>query len=140
TFAVSALRLVGLHGPLLRQGHVPSRGHWRDLLDGFALVRRSRPLLLVFWVWNLAMFSSGSINVAEVALAKESFHAGSFGFGLMWAASGVGLFVGSLYAAPWLSRHGIEIVYGGSLAMMACGWAAAAASPEAPREPVAGAV
>src|SRR5581483_9673960 len=129
TFAVSALLLVRIPGSRLQEGRAPSRGHLRDLADGFALVRRSRPLALVFWTWNLGMFACGAVNVAEIALAKESFHAGSFGFGLMWAASGVGLFLGSMYASSWLARRGISVVYGSALAVMGLAWAAAAVSP-----------
>ena len=36
------------------------------------------------------MLAVGLVNVSEVVLAKVSFNAGDFGFGLMWAASGAG--------------------------------------------------
>jgi MFS family permease len=129
SFLVSALLLVRIPARRLQTTPGVSRGHWRDLAEGFALIRRSRALLTVFVVWNLVMLHNGAVNVAEVALAKISFNAGSFGFGLMWAFSGVGLVVGSLLAAAWLKRRGIAFVYAGSVALMAMGSAAAAISP-----------
>ena len=62
-----------------------------DLAEGFAVVRHSRALMCVLVVWSIVMLASGIVNVAEVFLAKQSFHAGDFGFGLLWAGSGIGL-------------------------------------------------
>ncbi len=129
TFLVSAALLVWIPGRRLQTAPARSRGHWRDLADGFALVRRSRALLAVFCAWNLVMLSNAAINVSEVVLAKVSFSAGNVGFGLMWAASGVGLAVGSLYAAAWLELRGMPLVYTGALALMAFGALTAAVSP-----------
>jgi len=129
TFAVSAALIVRIPARRLQTAVAPSRGHWRDLADGFSLVRRSRALMAVFVVWNLVMLHNGAVNVAEIALAKVSFNAGSFGFGLMWGFSGIGLVVGSLLAAFWLERRGMAFVYTASVAMMAIGSACAAISP-----------
>jgi MFS family permease len=129
TFLVSAALIVRIPARLLQAAEAVSRGHWRDLADGFSLLTRSRVLLTVFVVWNLVMFHNGLVNVAEVALAKVSFEAGSFGFGLMWAFSGIGLVVGSLLAASWLDRRGMTFVYTASISMMAIGSACAAVSP-----------
>ena len=46
--------------------------------------------MCVLVAWSTVMLASGFINVAEIFLAKRSYNAGDFGFGLMWAASGVG--------------------------------------------------
>ena len=130
SFAISAVLLVGIQGSALQAAPAPSRGRWRDIGDGFAAVRSSRALLAVFVVWNLVGLSNGALNVAEVALAKVSFNAGDFGFGLMWAASGVGLVAGSMLAPHLLERHGIGVVYGAAIALMALGPAGAAVSPD----------
>ena len=53
-----------------RPGAIESRGHWRDIGDGFRLVLRSRALLAVLVVWNVVMLGNAAINVAEVVLAK----------------------------------------------------------------------
>jgi MFS family permease len=130
TFVLSALLLLRIPGRLLQARAAPSQGHLRDLRAGFALVRRARPLLTVLVVWNVAMLANAGVNVAEVVLAKASFHAGDFGFGLLVAAAGLGLAGGSLAAGPLLERRPTREVYGGSLALMAVGTALAAVSPD----------
>ena len=45
------------------------------------------------------MLANAGVNVGEVVLAKDSFDAGDFGFGLLSAAAGLGLMLGSLAAA-----------------------------------------
>lgn len=129
SFLLSAVLIMRIPARRLQTAPAASRGHWRDLADGFSIIRRSRALLMVFVVWNLVMLHNGAVNVAEIALAKVSFDAGSFGFGLMWAFSGVGLAFGSLLAAFWLERRGMTFVYTASVAMMAIGSACAAISP-----------
>ncbi len=130
SFLVSAAFIVRIPGRRLQSAEAVSRGHWRDLVEGFSLIRRSRTLMAVFVVWNLVMLHNGAVNVAEIALAKVSFHAGSFGFGLMWAFSGIGLALGSLLAALWLTRRGMRFVYTASVVAMALGSACAAVSPD----------
>jgi MFS family permease len=129
TFVVSALLLLRIPVRLLQVRAAPSQGHLRDLRAGFAVVRRSRPLLTVLVAWNVAMVANAGVNVAEVVLAKVSFHAGDFGFGLLVAAAGLGLATGSLAAGPLLERRPLREVYGGSLALMAIGAGLAAVSP-----------
>jgi MFS family permease len=130
SFAISALLLLGLPGDKLRAAESHSKGHARDLLEGFALVARSRPVLAVAVAWTLMALANGTVNVAEVALAKVSYGTNDFGFGLLWAASGVGLIVGAFFAAESLARRGLSTVYGTALALMAFGFAGAAAAPD----------
>src|SRR5207244_1797855 len=114
----------------LLQSETPlSRGHWRDLGEGFALVLRSRPLLTVLVAWSLVTLSNAGVNVAEVVLAKETFSAGDFGFGLLSAGFGLGLAGGALFAAGLLGRLGVARLYTGAILLMAAGIGAAAASP-----------
>ncbi len=129
TFLVSAALIAGIPGLLLQSAAAVSRGHWRDLADGLAVVLRSRALLTVLVTWNVALLASSGINVAEVVLAKVSFNSGAFGFGLLWAGTGLGLSVGSLLAGSSIDRRGVAAVYGASLVLMAIGVGAAAASP-----------
>ena len=75
------------------------------------------------------MLGNAGINVAEIVLAKVDFESGDVGFGLLWAASGLGLLLGSLYAPRWLEVRGILLVYTGSLALMGFGALTAAISP-----------
>ena len=75
------------------------------------------------------MLANAGVNVAEVVLAKVSFHAGDFGFGLLVATAGFGLALGSLAAGPLVERRPTREVYGGSLALMAIGAGLTAVSP-----------
>jgi MFS family permease len=129
SFVLSAGLLLRIPSGLLQAGRVASRGHWRDLAEGIAAVRRAPALLTVIVSWNLAMVAVALVNVSEVFLAKISFSAGSFGFGLMWAASGTGAVVGALFASSWLERRSMTSVYATALAMMAFADVAAAVSP-----------
>jgi MFS family permease len=129
SFFVSALLISRIPERLLQSERAPSRGHWRDVADGFRLVMHSRPLLTVLVAWSIAAVGNGAINVAEVVLAKITFDSGTFGFGLLAAASGLGLVLGSLVAGTLLEQRRISHVYGGALAFMAVGIGAAALSP-----------
>jgi MFS family permease len=131
SFGVSALLLATIPAGRLQaaEERPESRGYWSEVKDGFTLVLRSRPLLVVFISWNLVMLANAGVNVAEIVLAKVSFDAGSFGFGLLFAGAGVGLVVGSLYAATWLEHRSVSFVYTWGLALMAFGALAAALSP-----------
>ena len=129
SFAVSAALLTRIPAGRLQQGRAPSRGHWRDLVAGFALLRTSRPLVAVVVVWSLVVLGHGFVNVAEVALAKVTFSAGDVGFGLLFAGFGVGLAAGSFGAAGVLARYGVGRVYPAAVALQAVGIGAAAAGP-----------
>ena len=129
TFIVSAALIAQIPARRLQEARAETRGHWRDLGDGFALVRRSRPLLTVLIAWNIGMVSNAFVNVGEPFLATESFSAGSFGLGLLMGGAGVGLAAGAYIAGSWIQERGLPNVYGAALGMMAVGIAGAAASP-----------
>ena len=129
TFLVSAAFILRIAPSAFQTKKAESRGHWRDVGDGFSMVFHSRVLLAVFCAWNLVMLANAGINVAEIVLAKVAFSSGDIGFGLLWAASGLGLLLGSLYAPHWLEVRGILLVYTGALALMGFGALTAAISP-----------
>jgi MFS family permease len=130
TFAVSALLLTTIASGRLEADEKPERlGYLHEVREGFVLVLRSRTLLAVFFSWGLVMLATGGINVAEVELAKVSFNSGSFGYGLLWAGSGSGAVIGSLYAATWLAHRSVSFVYTACLALMGFGALAAALAP-----------
>jgi MFS family permease len=129
TFLLSAALLAGIPDRLLQAAPAVGRGYWRDLTDGYRLVRSSRALLTVLTAWNVIMLASAGVNVAEVVLAKEAFGAGDFGYGLLVGATGVGLALGSLVAGSLLDRRAIGTVYGTSIGLVALGMFGAAASP-----------
>ena len=128
TFAFSALLVAGIPATLLQTDRPIGRGHWSELAEGYAVVRRSRALLCVLIAWSIVMLANGGVNVAEVFLAKHSYNAGDFGFGLLWAGSGVGLVAGGLAGAT-LVAQGLAKAYVRLLVVFAVGIAGAAAAP-----------
>jgi MFS family permease len=129
TFLFSAALILRIPARLLQVAQAATEGHWRDVAAGLALIRSSRALLTVLVAWNVCMLGNAGVNVAEVVLAKVSFNAGDFGFGLMLASAGFGLVVGSLSVGSWVERRDLPRVYVSGLGMMALGIGAAAVSP-----------
>jgi MFS family permease len=129
TFLVSAALLARIPSRLLQVAAAVGHGYWRDLTDGFALIRNSRALLTILATWNVVMLATAGANVAEIALAKKAFSAGDFGFGLLVGATGLGLAVGSLLAGSFLENRSLSSVYGAAIGLIALGMGAAAASP-----------
>jgi len=128
TFAVSALLILRIRQNLEEERHA-REGHWRELAAGFRLIRSSQPLLTVLVAWSFVMLALGGINVSEIVLAKDVFDAGSFGYGLLFGAAGLGLLGGSFAAGGWIEVRGVRFVYPVSIALMGIGFAAAAAAP-----------
>ena len=129
TFLVSAALLTRIPGRLLQAAAAAGHGYWRDLAEGFALIRRSRALLTILAAWNVVMLATAGANVSEVVLAKEAFDAGDFGYGLLVGATGVGLAVGSLLAGSVLESRALSAVYGTAIGVIALGMGVAAVSP-----------
>ena len=129
SFAFSAVLISRIPARRLQSETALTKGHWRDLRDGFAVVMRSRPLLAVLVGWGIACLAIGATNVGEVFLAKNTFHAGDFGYGLLYGAIGGGLIVGSFIGSSFVDRLGLARTYAGGLLLMAAGFGAAAVSP-----------
>jgi MFS family permease len=129
SFLGSALLLLRLPADRLQGALAVSRGHLRDLKDGFARVLRTRPLLTVLVVWTLALGAVASAQTAQVFLAKDAFNAGDFGYGLIFGCIGLGLALGSFGAGTWLERRSVGSVYSASILLQAVGLAAAGISP-----------
>lgn len=129
SFLVSALLLLRLASDRLHGALPVSRGHLRDLGEGFAQVVRTRPLLTVLVVWTIALGAVASTQTAQVFLAKDTFRAGDFGYGLIFGCIGLGLAIGSLAAGPWVERRSIGAVYAASILMQAVGVGAVALAP-----------
>ncbi len=129
SFAVSMLLVLRIPPRLLQSERALSRGHWTDLRDGFSTTFRSPSMRAVLVAWGIASVATGAANAVEIFLAKHTFHAGDLGFGLIFSAMGAGLVLGSAVSAGLLARLGVARTYGGSLALMAAGYLAAAVSP-----------
>jgi MFS family permease len=126
SFAVSAVLILRIRGRLEEAEREPSRGGWKDLVEGLSLAVHSRSLVTVLVAWSIVMLANAGVNVSEVVLAKEVFEGGD---GLLVAATGLGLVIGSLFGATWIAQRGLAIPYGVSIALMALGFGAAAAAP-----------
>jgi MFS family permease len=111
TFLFSALLLVRIPARLLQSEEGITRGHWRDLGDGLRAFRGSAALRVVLFGFGLTMLASGLINVTEIFLATRSLHAGAFGYGLLWTATGVGLVAGSLLLPAAIRGRNLLGVY-----------------------------
>jgi MFS family permease len=129
TFLLSAALLSGIPATLLQSAAALTRGHWRDLADGFRVVAHSRPLVLVLVVWSIAMLGMACINVGQVFLADDVFDAGSFGYGLLFGSVGLGLVVGSMVGGNVLGERPVANAYPLALGLMGVGFVAAAVAP-----------
>ena len=129
TFLLSALLVARIPAASLRSDDPITKGHWEDLQAGLGLVFHSRPLLTVLVAWNVSAFATALVNVAEVPLVKDELDGGNIGLGLLVGATGLGLVIGSFFAASALQRLGMRSLYAGSLLVMAVGFGIASASP-----------
>jgi MFS family permease len=129
SFAVSIVLIAGIPARLLQSERALTRGYWRDLADGFGATLRSRSMVAVLVAWGIASFGLGAANVSQIFLAKHTFSAGSFGYGLLYGAIGAGLVVGAFFSARQLESWGVAVTYGGGLTVMAVGLVGAALSP-----------
>ena len=129
SFVLSAALLSGIPRRLLQAAVGQTHGHLRDLREGLAFVVRSRPLRTVLVAWTIAMVAIAAINTTEVFLAKDSFAAGDFGYGLLFGSIGLGLAIGSLGAGALVERRPVGVVYGGGILVSAVGFGLSAAAP-----------
>jgi MFS family permease len=130
SFVVSIALLVRIPPRLLQSERALSRGHWRDLGDGFRAAFNSASMRAVLVAWGIASFALGAGNVATIFIAKDTLSGGNVGYGLLFSATGAGLVLGSFGSAAGLARYGVSRVYGGGLLLMAVGSLAVAVSPD----------
>jgi MFS family permease len=129
SFTVSAVLILRIRGRLEEAEREPSQGGWKDIVEGLSLAVHSRALVTVLVAWSIVMLANAGVNVSEVVLAKKVFEGGDFGYGLLVAATGFGLVLGSFFGATWIAQRGLAIPYGISIGLMALGFGAAAAAP-----------
>jgi MFS family permease len=129
SFLLSALLVWRIASERLQGVIAATRGHLRDLADGFARVVQTRSLLTVLVVWTIALGAVAASNTAQVFLAKDTFSAGDFGYGLVFGCIGLGLAIGSFGAGTWVERRSVTNVYVVSILLQAIGIGAAAAMP-----------
>lgn len=130
SFVVSIALIMRIAPRQLQSERALSRGHWTDLRDGFSAAFNSPSMRAVLLGWGIASIAAGAGTVTEIFLAKDTFNAGDFGYGLLLGAIGAGLVLGSFMSPKAFARYGVARVYGGSLALMSVGYIATAASPD----------
>jgi MFS family permease len=129
SFLVSIALVIRIPARLLQSERALSRGHWRDIGDGFRAALGSPSMRAVLIAWGIAGLGVGAAQVATIFLAKNTFSGGDFGYGLIYGATGAGLVLGSFTSPSMLARFGVARAYAGSLLVMAAGYLSAAASP-----------
>jgi DHA3 family macrolide efflux protein-like MFS transporter len=92
---------------------------WREMREGFYLLRGNRQLILLGTSWALFLGAMMTGVVVTAPLSDNIFHAGAVGYGWLNAGWGTGAFVSALYT-PWIisiigSRRAIAI----SMALLA---------------------
>ena len=75
------------------------------------------------------MIAVACINVGEVIIAKDSFNAGDFGFGLLFGASGVGLAIGSFFGGMLAERRTVATLFGPAMILAGVGYVVASIAP-----------
>ncbi len=129
SFVVSALLIRMIPARRLQSEQALSKGHWHDLREGFSLLRTAPALQVVVISWSVVMLGSACVDVGEVVIAKDSFNAGDFGFGLLFAAGGLGLAVGSIAGGALAQRRPIRSLYAPAIALSGVGYGLAAIAP-----------
>jgi MFS family permease len=129
SFVFSAFLISLIPARRLQSEQALSKGHWRDLADGFALLRTAPALQVVVAAWSVVMLGSACIDVGEVFIAKDSFDAGDFGFGLLFASGGLGLAIGSIAGGMLAERRAIRTLYGPAIVITGMGYLFASGAP-----------
>ena len=129
SFVVSMLLVLRIPPRLLQSERALSRGYWHDLGDGFKAALRSASMRTVLVAWGIASLAMGAATVSELFLARYTFSAGVFGYGLLYSAIGTGLVLGSFASAAAFARWGVATIYGISLALVGVGYFGAGVSP-----------
>jgi MFS family permease len=129
SFIFSALVIRFISASRLQSDVPVSRGHWHDIADGLSFVRRSAALRVILLAWSVEMLAVACVNVGEVIIAKDSFNAGDFGYGLLFGASGVGLAIGSFFGGMLAERRAVAGLYGPAMVLAGVGTLLASVAP-----------
>ena len=130
SFVLSAALIARIPAKSLQSSDPLTRGHWRDVRG------RNRPGTALASADDGAdRLEHGRASQAPGSMSrrscwpKDALDAGEIGFGVLVGSTGVGLVLGSLWAASALGRFGMTRLYGGSLLVMAAGFGLAGAAP-----------
>jgi MFS family permease len=129
SFVFSALIIRLISASRLQSEAPISKGHWRDIADGLSFARHSRALQAILVAWSFEMLAVACVNVGEVVIAKDSFNAGDFGYGLLFGAAGVGLAIGSFFGGMLAERRAVAGLYGPAMILAGVGTVFASVAP-----------
>lgn len=134
TFFVSAPLLLGMEVPervrQSRLGDTEGQGTWDQLREGFEFVLTHERVRALVWGVMAAAFAAG-VLFAVGKLFVSIVGAGQTGWGLLVAASGVGMAVGLVVAAWASERWGKDRVFAPGVALGGAAAAVAALMPRA---------
>lgn len=77
---------------------------WRELHDGLGVIRRSRPVSVVFGVGAITAFGEGIFGVMFVVWVKEVLEGGAPELGWLQTCQGIGGLAGGIVGA-WMGRR-----------------------------------
>jgi MFS family permease len=129
SFVFSALVIRLIPARRLQSEAPISKGHWHDIADGLSFARHSQALLAILVAWSVEMIAVACVNVGEVIIAKDSFNAGDFGYGLLFGASGVGLAIGSFFGGMLAERRTVATLFGPAMMLAGVGTLFASIAP-----------
>jgi MFS family permease len=107
TAALFILRWI----PKIPRADVHGESRWSAIKEGLSFATRT-PVLLSIFVVDLVAMIFGMPRAVFPALARETFHMGPFGLGLLYAAPAAGALVGAL-TTGWVGtirRQGLAVV------------------------------
>ncbi|MFL5828187.1 MAG: MFS transporter [Thermoleophilaceae bacterium] len=133
TFAVSALLLASLDFGAAPQraggGTEAPASLVADARAGLRATARMPGVRALLLGSGATVLCIGTVNVGEMLLARDVFHAGGAGYSALVTVSGLGIVAGSMLAAGGTSAAGMKRRYLAGLLSMAGAMAAAGAAP-----------
>ncbi len=106
------------------------RQAWLDLREGLVFIRRTPIVRNVIWVVSVLFLGLGTINVLWVPYMQRVFHVGAQEIGLVDAAQGVGMLVGTLAMGHgWLRTRPPHALLLGGLFIISLGFIGTGVAP-----------
>jgi MFS family permease len=116
TFATMACFALAMPASIVSE-ETGTAGRRRGMGEGFALLVRLRPVLVVTVASLSLLVVTGILEVSFPVLTREVFQLGPDAYGLMGSIAGVGGLVGTLLLTPRLSRFRPGLAIGLSFAL-----------------------
>lgn len=131
TFLLSALFLWWIEPvPTPENARQSWRRAWLDLREGLVFIRRTPIVRNVIWVVSVLFLGLGAINVLWVPYMQRIFHVGAQEIGLVDAAQGVGMLVGTvLMGHSWFRTRPPHVLLLGGLLIISLGFIGTGIAP-----------